>query len=101
MLARIYKPAKSAMQSGKAKTRAWELIFEPASARVPDPLMGWTQSTDMNGQVRLAFETLQEAITYARSHGIAFEVLPEGKHSKSIKAYADNFSFHRKQPWTH
>ncbi|HEY5107050.1 MAG TPA: ETC complex I subunit [Caulobacteraceae bacterium] len=101
MLARIYRPAKSAMQSGKAKTRVWELVFEPASARVSDPLMGWTQSTDMNGQVRLTFESREEAVNYAQRHGIAFEVLPEEKRPNIIKAYADNFAFHRKQPWTH
>ena len=77
-LARIYRPAKTAMQSGKAKTRDWLLEFEPASARTVDPLMGWTSSDDMNGQVRLSFETSDEAI-----------------------AYADNFAPGRKQPWTH
>ena len=55
MLARIYRPAKTAMQSGKANTKEWLLEFEPASARTPDRLMGWTLSSDMNGQVRLAF----------------------------------------------
>src|SRR3954467_13170232 len=75
MLARIYRPAKSAMQSGLAKTKDWVLEFEPASARKPEPLMGWTSSTDMNGQVRLAFETKEEAATYAEAHGIAFQVL--------------------------
>ena len=70
MLARIYRPAKTAMQSGKAKTNDWRLEFEPASARTIDPLMGWTSSTDMNGQVRLAFETSEEAVAYAERHGI-------------------------------
>ncbi|WP_201281498.1 NADH dehydrogenase ubiquinone Fe-S protein 4, partial [Staphylococcus aureus] len=57
MLARIYRPAKTAMQSGKAKTHDWVLEFEPASARTPDPLMGWISSSDMNGQVRMKFDT--------------------------------------------
>ena len=101
MLARIYRPSKTAMQSGKAKTREWVLEFEPASARVPDPLMGWTLSSDMNGQVRLAFDTREEAVTYAQRHGIAFEVLAPPQHKRIIKAYADNFAFTRKEPWTH
>lgn len=101
MLARIYRPAKSAMQSGTAKTRDWVLEFEPASARRPDPLMGWTSSTDMNGQVRLAFESAEEAAAYATSHGIAFQVFQPKTPRKIIKAYADNFAFQRKQPWTH
>ncbi len=101
MLARIHRPAKTAMQSGRAKTQLWELTFAPATARTPDPLMGWTQSTDMNGQVRLSFETREAAVAYATRHGIAFEVLPEEKPARIVKSYADNFAFHRKQPWTH
>ncbi|HXV00026.1 MAG TPA: ETC complex I subunit [Caulobacteraceae bacterium] len=101
MLARIFRPAKTAMQSGRANTYLWELSFEPASARIPDPLTGWTQSTDMNGQVRLRFATQEEAVDYARRHGIPFEVIPEPKTKRNIKAYADNFAFQRRQPWTH
>ncbi len=101
MLARIFRPAKSAMQSGKAKTQAWALEFEPASARTPDPLMGWTYTGDMNGQVRLLFDDQAEAVAYAQRHGIAFEVLPDRTPGKIVKAYADNFAFNRKQPWTH
>ena len=99
MLARIYRPAKTAMQSGKAKTKDWVLEFEPASARRSDPLMGWTQSSDMNGQVRLNFETSDEAVAYAQRHGISFQLFETPK--RIIKAYADNFAAGRRQPWTH
>jgi hypothetical protein len=92
MLARIYKPAKTAMQSGKAKTRDWVLEFEPATARVPEPL---------NGEVRLAFETPEEAVAYAQRHGIAFQLFQPQEPKLVIKAYADNFSVERKEPWTH
>jgi hypothetical protein len=101
MLARILRPAKNAMQSGRANTKDWVLEFEPASARVSDPLMGWTVSTDMNGQVRLQFDTREEAIAYAQRHGIAFEVLPAREPRRIVKAYADNFAFTRREPWTH
>ena len=101
MLARIYRPAKSAMQSGLAKTKDWVLEFEPASARRPDPLMGWTVTTDTRGQVRLSFETKDEAVAYAQAHGIAFELFDPKPVKRIIKAYADNFAFGRKQPWTH
>ncbi len=101
MLARIYKPAKNAMQSGRANTKDWILEFEPASARKPEPLMGWTSSTDMNGQVRLAFETRQEAVAYAQGHGIAFQLSEPHETRRIIKAYADNFAADRKEPWTH
>ena len=57
MLARIYKPSKSSMSSGRARTKDWLLEFEPASARRLDPLMGWSSSSDMNGQIKLSCET--------------------------------------------
>jgi hypothetical protein len=101
MLARIFRPAKSAMQSGKAKTKDWILEFEPASARKPEPLMGWTSSTDMNGQIRLAFETREQAVAYAQTHGIAFQLIEPADPRPIIKAYADNFATDRKEPWTH
>ena len=101
MLARIFKPAKNAMQSGRAKTSDWALEFEPASARVSDPLMGWTVSTDMNGQVRLSFDTRDEAIAYAQRHGIAFELIAPKVQRRIVKAYADNFAYTRREPWTH
>ena len=101
MLARIYRPAKNAMQSGKAKTKDWVLEFEPASARKPDPLMGWTTSSDMNGQIRLTFETRDEAVAYAQRHEISFQLFEPKVPKKIIKAYADNFAANRKQPWTH
>ena len=101
MLARIYKPTKTTMQSGHARTRDWVLEFEPASARTPDPLMGWTSSTDMDGQVRLSFETSDEAVAYAQRHGIPFRVQPAAERKVIVKAYADNFAFTRKQPWSH
>ena len=101
MLARIFRPAKSAMQSGRAKTHDWVLEFAPAAARLPDPLMGWTQTTDTDGQIRLTFEAREAAVDYAQRRGIAFEVLPDPQTKRIIKAYADNFAFNRKQPWTH
>jgi hypothetical protein len=101
MLARIFRPAKSAMQSGRAKSQNWILEFAPTSARLPDPLMGWTQTTDTDGQIRLGFSSRESAVVYAQKRGLAFEILPDPVHKPIIKAYADNFAFGRKQPWTH
>jgi hypothetical protein len=101
MLARIYRPARTATQSGNAKSKDWTLDFEPSSARLPDPLMGWAQSKDMDGQISLRFDTREEAIAYAQSHGIPFQVLEPKPIKRVIKAYADNFAFSRKEPWTH
>ena len=101
MTARIYQRPKNAMQSGKAKTHDWRLEFEPASARTQDPLTGWTGSTDMNGQVRLTFDSQEEAVEYAQRHGIAFRLHEPNDPPVIIKAYADNFATNRKQSWTH
>lgn len=101
MLARIFRPAKSAMQSGMAKTKDWVLEFEPISARAPEPLMGWTSSTDMDGQVQLQFDSKELAVAYAQAHGIPFQVIEPKERARIIKAYADNFSTARKEPWTH
>ena len=101
MIARIYRPAKNAMQSGKAQTRDWVLEFAPASARKSDPLMGWTQSSDMNGQIKLSFEGRDEAVAYAQAKGIPFQVIEPKTPKRIIKAYADNFAAGRRQPWTH
>ena len=101
MLARIYRPAKTAMQSGHAKTREWTLQFERETARLPDRLIGWNQSSDMKGQVVLTFDTQEEAIAYAQAHGIPFRVTEPKPVKRFIKAYADNFAYSRKQAWTH
>jgi hypothetical protein len=102
MLARIYRPSKTAMQSGKAKTKDWVLEFEPKDARRSDPLMGWTQTSDTeSSQVVLSFDTKEEAVRYAEQHGIAFQLLDSKPAKRIIKAYADNFAFGRKIPWTH
>jgi hypothetical protein len=89
------------MQSGKGKSADWVLEFEPSDARRPDPLMGWTLTADTEGQVRLSFETKEEAVRYADQHGIAFQVIDPHPAKRIIKAYADNFAFGRKVPWTH
>jgi hypothetical protein len=101
MAARIYKPARTAMQSGEARTRRWVLEYEPAERRTIEPLMGWTSSGDMKQQLRVTFETKEEAIAYARREGIAFELFEPKPRRKRAKAYADNFSFARRELWTH
>ena len=101
MRARIYRPARTATQSGTAKTEAWILEFAPASKREIDPLMGWTSSGDMDSQVTLRFDTKEEAIAYAKKHGIECQVFEPKTQRRSIKAYADNFKYGRQDLWTH
>ena len=101
MTARIFMPAKTAMQSGEARTKEWVLEFEPGAPRDVDPLMGWTSSSDMQSQVRLEFDTKDEAVAYATREGLAY-TLTEPKPRKPIrKSYADNFRFGRTDNWTH
>ena len=101
MTARIYKPAKTAMQSGLARTKEWILEHEPAARREIDPLMGWTSSADTSAQVSLAFETKEEAIAYAERNGIPYTVMEPEVRKTVRKAYADNFKFGRIGSWTH
>ena len=103
MLAKIYQPARSAMQSGQAKTRSWVLEFVPADARWIDPLMGWTGSDDMDSQVRLSFATREEAVAYAERYGIAYELFEPKKRAHILRqnGYGDNFASARRSAWTH
>ena len=101
MFAKIYRPSKTAMQSGRAKSKAWVLEFEPSQAKRPDPLMGWTSSGDTRRQIHLDFETKEEAIAYAKRYGIAFQVRDARETPRQIKSYASNFSADRKIPWSH
>jgi hypothetical protein len=101
MRARIFEPAKSAMQSGRAGTKQWRLEFEPETALEIDPLMGWTSSSDMRQQVQLEFDTSDEAVVYCKAHGIPYQVFEAHKPLVRPKSYSDNFRFDRKEPWSH
>ena len=101
MAARIFKPSRNAMQSGTGRTKAWVLEYEPERPRVVEPLMGWTSSGDMLQQVKLSFETKDEAIAYCERHGIPYQVLPPQEPARKVIAYADNFAYSRRTPWTH
>ncbi|WP_316859455.1 NADH dehydrogenase ubiquinone Fe-S protein 4 [uncultured Cohaesibacter sp.] len=100
--ARIFKPAKNAMQSGRAKSNRWHLVFEPATPGIIDPLTGHVGASDAHQQIRLQFDTLQMAIDYATRNKVAFEVMPQKDRKKITKAYADNFATSRIEGnWTH
>ncbi len=101
MTARIFKPAKNAMQSGTAKTHEWQLDYEPETPRIIEPLMGWTSSSDMKQQLTLRFETREDAIAYCERKGIPYRVIEPQQMARRVAAYADNFAFRRGEPWTH
>jgi hypothetical protein len=94
-LARIYRPSKTAMQSGRAQTRKWLLEYEPATRRDPDPLMGWSSAQDTLNQVRMRFPTLDEAIAFAKKHALDFTVIEPQARTLKPKSYADNFRYDR------
>lgn len=101
MDARIYKPRKTAMQSGRAKTEEWVLELTESGKRTRDPLMGWTSISDTASQVSLKFETRDAAIAYAKREGLTFVVEEAREPKRLVKSYAANFDAGRKQPWTH
>ena len=103
MRARIFQPARTAMQSGTAKTHQWVLEFAPATTREVDPLMGWTSSDDTQTQVRLRFDTREAALAYARSNDIAVDVVEPKIRKANIRprGYGENFATDRRGAWTH
>jgi hypothetical protein len=93
--ARIYRPAKTAMQSGRRKTKKWVLQYEPATSRSRDPLMGWTSAADTLNEIELQFDTLSEARAYAERAGLAYTIIEPHQPSEKPKSYADNFRYDR------
>jgi hypothetical protein len=94
-VARIYQPAKTAMQSGRARTRKWLLEYEPATRRDPDPLMGWSSAGDTLNQILLRFDTLDEAVEFAKKHDLEYTLTQPQSRSSKVKSYADNFRYDR------
>ncbi|GAA6148142.1 ETC complex I subunit [Pseudooceanicola nitratireducens] len=103
MSARIYRPARNAMQSGTAKTRDWVLEHVSDTARDIDPLMGWTSNEDTQAQVRLRFPTKEAALAYAKDKGIDAVVVEPHSRKANVRpgGYGDNFATNRRQVWTH
>ncbi len=92
---RIYRPSKTAMQSGRHNLKRWVLEFEPATGKRTDPLMGWTGSSDTRGQVRLGFDSKEDAVAFAQKNNLTARVQDPKRRRLRQKNYADNFSFHR------
>lgn len=101
MRARIFKPAKNAMQSGKAKTQNWRLEYEPAKAKTKDGVMGYTSSSDMHQQIKLNFADKDAAIAYAEKHNIVYDVVEPTPTFRRGVSYDANFRHDRKGTWTH
>jgi hypothetical protein len=93
MKARIYKPSRTATQSGRANIDKWVLEYEPATAREPEPLMGWTASGDTTNQVKLNFKSLEEATAFAEKKGLVYTVLKSRERLVKPRNYSQNFRY--------
>ena len=89
---RIFQPLKSAMQSGKRKSKGWVLSFESLNPALPEPLMGWISSHDMRQELHLVFPTLLQAIEYAKARGFRYTVHTSSKSTLRPKNYGTNFT---------
>jgi hypothetical protein len=101
MTAKIYKPARSAMQSGPGKTKLWLLEYDPQEPRTVEPLMGWTSTSETRQQVRLWFDTADEAIAFAERNGIDHRLFEPKEAGPKTLSYSDNFKVSRIGQWTH
>ena len=88
--AKIYKPSKTAMQSGLKKFDKWILEYFSDKPGI-NPLMGWESSKDTYSEFKLEFSTKELAIDYAKKNNINFELIEPQKRKIIKKSYADNF----------
>ena len=95
MKAKIYQPAKTAMQSGNANVKHWIVEYEPEEAKKVDRLMGWAGSGDMRGQLKLKFDTKDEAIAYAERNTLSYNVAEPNLRRVIPKSYSDNFKYEK------
>ena len=103
MVARIFKTSKTAMQSGTGNADQWFLEFDQKDHKPIDQVMSWVGSSDTSSQIKLKFETKEEAIQYAKTNNVLFFIDASIEKKMNIRknGYGDNFDFNRKRPWTH
>lgn len=99
---RISRPDRNATQAGSRRGQQWLMEFDAVDGRGIDPLMGWTSQTDMRQQVKLWFDTLEDAVAYAEREGLAYRVEPLRPPAEPPAiSYSDNFRHDRRGLWTH
>ena len=91
MKAKIYKPSKTAMQSGRSKFNKWVLKISDNKNQIRDTMMGWNGGSNTSSQIQLNFKSKEDAILYAKSNNIDYEVLETSVRRVISKSYADNF----------
>ena len=87
----IFKPSKTAMQSGLGNTDKWILKYITENPGI-NPLMGWESSTDTLTELKLEFSTKESAIDYAKKNKIEFEIINPQERKIVKKSYSDNFT---------
>ena len=101
MTIKIYKPSKSSMQSGHRNTKKWLAEYISDSEQIKDTLMGWNSSLDTKSQIKVFFNTKQQAIEWAQKNNYQYFVEDSKKRKIKPKSYASNFDINRKESWTH
>ena len=101
MTIKIYKPSKSSMQSGLGKTKQWLVEYISEKDKTKDSLMGWNSSLDTKSQIKVFFETKEQAIVWAKKNNYQYFVVEPKKRKIKPKSYSSNFDINRKEPWTH
>ena len=101
MIIKIYKPTKTAMQSGRNKTKQWLAEYISDLSTTKDTLMGWTSSEDTKSQIKIFFDDKKSAIDWAKKNNYQFFVQEPEKRIVKPKSYSSNFDENRKEPWTH
>ncbi len=91
----IYRPSKTAMQSGRRNTERWVLEFDSGANKFVEPLMGWTGSADTTGQLRLRFDSREEAVAFAKRHRLSYRIQEPKVRRVRPKSYAENFAYNR------
>eukprot|EP01104_Vermistella_antarctica_P020509 TRINITY_DN8796_c0_g1_i1.p1 TRINITY_DN8796_c0_g1~~TRINITY_DN8796_c0_g1_i1.p1 ORF type:complete len:182 (-),score=66.49 TRINITY_DN8796_c0_g1_i1:58-603(-) len=96
----IFLPTRIATQQGPEQAKLWRLQYQ-TEPRWDNPLMGWTSTRDPLSRMRLSFESSEEAVQYAKNHGLDYTVEPE-RHLddeeklarlNALPVYEDNFTY--------
>ena len=101
MTIKIYKPTKTAMQSGLRNTKQWLAEYISDSDNAKDNLMGWTSSVDTKSQIKIFFDTKDKAIEWAKHNNYQYFVEEPMIRKLKIKSYSSNFDINKKESWTH
>jgi len=55
----------------------------------------------MNGQVRMYFDSREDAEAFAKKHEIPYTIVEPAIRKPKSHSYSDNFKYNRVGSWTH